>query len=198
MRVGYGPLGRCNVVYAGTILRDAVLLSAVGVALRFSFSSTSLGTLELMLIRRAATDVLGVDSTELVETRLDATPTPGLVVADFPSDAREVDAARDVRGGVGVASDGRAVPFGAGGPIFPMTLARTLLLRALRLARGAIEGVSDSLPSLETSDIEEGGRDAVEGVPIIDSRLIALTVAGVLDVLVVVAEFFIAIFLLIC
>lgn len=185
-------------VYAGTILRD--ILGAIGVALRFSFSSTSLGTLELTLIRRDAMDILAVESTELVETRLGVAPTPGLVVVDFPSidGAREVDAARDVRVGVGATSDGRAFVLGAGGPIFPMTLARTLLLRALILARGAVEGVSDSLPSLETSDMEEGGREVLEGVPTIDSRLVALAVPGVLDVVAAVTEFFIAIFLLIC
>jgi hypothetical protein len=145
-------------------------------------------------------DVLALDSMELVETRRGVAPMPGLVVVDLPSNdgVREVDAERDVRVWVGVASDDRVVALGAGGPIFPMTLARTLLLRALMLARGAVEGVSDSLLSLETSDMEEGGRDVIVGVPTMDSRLMALTVAGVLDVLGVAAEFFIAIFLLIC
>ena len=144
-------------------------------------------------------DILGVDSMELVETRLDVAPTPGLAVVDFPSDdgVREVDEARDVRAGVGVASDGRALALEGGGPIFPMTLARTLLLRAPILARGAVEEASDSLPSFEASDMDDGGRDVVEDVPTIDSRLMALAVAGVLDVLAVVAEFFNAIFLLI-
>lgn len=107
-----------------------------------------------------------------------------------------MDEARDVRvGGVVVANDERDLR--AGGPILPgglaMALIRTLRLRLLRLARGAkdVEGVSD-FPSFDASDIDEGGRDE-EGVPIIDSRLIALLGTGVFDA----ATLFNEIFLLI-
>jgi len=119
----------------------------------------------------------------------------------FPRDdgAREVDVDGRVGVGVGGAMEGRELGFGGGGPILPapVALTRTLRLRALMLARGAVEGVSDDLPSFDTSDMEEGGRE-IEGVPMMDCRLMVLTVAGVLDAAAVgTAEVFIAIFLLI-
>jgi hypothetical protein len=170
----------------------------------FSFSSTSLGTLELTLTLLApdATGVFKLLSTELVDT-LRGTPIPrplGLgVVFDLPSDeegVRVVDEAKDVRvGGEIVASDERGL--GAGGPIFPEGLAvalmRTLRVRALRLARGAkdVGGVSD-FPSFDASDMDEGGRDE-EGVPIIDSRLIALLGTGVFDAAILFNEIFLLI-----
>lgn len=173
------------------------------VTVTFSFSSTSLGTLELTLTLLApdATGVFKLLSTELVDTLRDMPiPRPlGLgVVFDLPREegVRVVDEAKDVRvGGEIVASDERGL--GAGGPIFTgglaLALIRALRVRALRLARGAkdVEGVSD-FPSFDASDMDEGGRDE-EGVPIIDSRLIALLGTGVLDAAMLFNEIFLLI-----
>lgn len=169
----------------------------------FSFSSASLGTLELTLTLLAldATGVFRLLSTELVDTLRD-TPIPrplGFgVVFDLPRDeegVRDVDETKGVRvGGVNVATDERSL--GAGGPILPgglaVALIRTLRVRALRLARGAkdVKGVSD-FPSFDASDMDEGGRD--EGVPFIDSRLIALLETGVLDAATLFSEIFLLI-----
>lgn len=192
-------------VYAGTALLGAFTPLLITVTVTFSFSSTSLGTLELTLTLLApdATGVFKLLSTELVDTLRD-TPIPrppGLgVVLDLPREegVRVVDEAKDVRvGGEIVASDERGL--GAGGPIFPgglalaLALIRALRVRALRLARGAkdVEGVSD-FPSFDASDMDEGGRDE-EGVPIIDSRLIALLGTGVLDAAILFNEIFLLI-----
>lgn len=155
--------------------------------------------LTLTLLALDATGVFKLLSTELVDT-LRGTPIPGPlglgVVFDLPRDdgARDVvDEVKDAR--VGGVLDKRGL--GAGGPILlgglVLALTRTLRVRALRLARGAkdVEGVSD-FPSFDASDMDEGGRDD-EGVPAINSRLIALLGTGVVDA----AIFFNEIFLLI-
>lgn len=162
-------------VHAGRAGNASLLgvLSAVGVKLRFSFSS-ALAEVEPTLGRRngvlagteGAVPILDTLDTEARRIPDGVPDMEGRELEDLPS------ADCTLTGGVGVVDSRDAL--GGGGPILlevllvgPVTLERMLLFKALILARGPPEGVPVSFrsePSLDTSERDEGGRGVVDGV----------------------------------
>lgn len=143
-----------------------------GVNERFSFSS-ALVEAELTLGRRIGVFACGtVPDTEARRSPPALLGVPGTgvrVLVDFPrADWALVgaDGVADIEGRGVLAPCGAGVPEGLLAVLVP-AFVRMLLFKAVRLARGAPEGVPANFrsePSLDTSERAEGGRGATVGV----------------------------------